>query len=65
VWGPLPRGVTILQALEGGQDGIMFLDALLGEPHPGAVRAARARTAASLRSIGMNLRGLPTRDSSP
>ncbi|HUR28845.1 MAG TPA: amidohydrolase family protein [Planctomycetota bacterium] len=40
VWGPLPRGMTLLQALEGGQDGFMFLDALLGGREWSAVTSA-------------------------
>ena len=29
VWGPLPERVTLAQALEAGQDGLLYLDALL------------------------------------
>lgn len=32
VWGPLPRGVTLEQALEAGQDGFLTLDVLLPAP---------------------------------
>jgi hypothetical protein len=29
VWGPLPRGLTLVEACEAGQDGFLFLDSLL------------------------------------
>lgn len=31
VWGPKPRAVTLDQLIEGGQDGLLFLDALVPE----------------------------------
>ena len=29
VWGPLPRGVGLLEAVDGGQDGFLFMDVLM------------------------------------
>jgi hypothetical protein len=34
VWGPVPRGMTLSEALAAGQDGVLFLDRLLPEGVP-------------------------------